>query len=177
MLFLCLFLLFTRWWQIFCFCIFINSEFFYFLFLGSGLWFVDCFVVSLFAMTKGQRVVFTNSSLREFVELVAISLFLACHCENRRFVAISVWQPPHLAHTVIARTEGSWQSRYGNHYTQPALSLRGLKKSMAISLFLACHCENRRFVAISLWQPLHPTRTVIARTEGSWQSRYGNHHS
>ena len=30
-------------------------------------------------------------------------------------VAISVWQPPHPTHTVIARTEGSWQSQYGDN--------------------------------------------------------------
>ena len=79
-----------RWFLfLFCFCI-------------NFLWFVDChsfYEVSQWRM--GQGVVFTNSSLRELL---------------LQLVAISVWQKPHLAHTVIARTEGSWQSWYDNHH-------------------------------------------------------------
>ena len=74
--------------------IIINSwNSFYFLFLYWLLVVVDCFVVSLLAMTKKEP------SLRELIlQFVAISLFLACHCES---------QHPHTVIARVRRTRGN----------------------------------------------------------------------
>ena len=58
------------------------------------------------------------------------------------------------------------------------LSLRGFEKAMAISGWQplhttkTSHCKGQRPVVISVWQQPYSTPTVIARTEGSWQSQY-----
>ena len=78
----------------------------------------------------------TLSSLREFVELVAISFILVLslrrppyphsHCKSQPTLVIAkakgLWQSRYgNNHTqsisVIARTEGSWQSWHSNNYT------------------------------------------------------------
>ena len=61
------------------------------------------------------NLVILGLSLRGFEKAVAISLFLACYCEALK-------KP--------------WQSQYGEHCAQSN----------------ACHCENRRFVAILVWE-------------------------
>ena len=112
--------------------LFIHGILFLFCFCINFLWFMDCFVVSLLAMTKngdegllfysqwqmGQRVVFTNSSLRGL----------------EKPVAISVWQPPYSTHTIIARITFAIRGNFGMEYYDSQ------------------------------------TKLVIARTEGSWQS-------
>ena len=141
----------------------------------GGEWgFMDCFVVSLLAMT-----VYTNSSLREFVELVAISFILGLSLQGfEKAVAISVWQTLRP----IKRLSLREPKVRGN------LGMRDNYSFMEFFLFFVfvltfCSCGLLRFArndeggewefmdcfVVSLLA-MTKKRTVIAKAEGLWQS-------
>ena len=122
-----------------------NSEFFFFFAFAFT---TNDLQIALFCLQwrRGQRVMISFSFLWMNKIMVVCRLLRRFTPRNDKE---SKRQHPH---TIIARVAFAI---HGN-FVILGSSLRGFEKA----------------VAISVWQPPRPTHTVIARTEGSWQSHY-----
>ena len=119
---------------------------FFFLFYESinYWWFMDCFVISLLAMTKGQMVVNSFS----FCFLVRGSVVMDC------FASLAMTKK----RTVIARV---------------AFATRGNLVMIITTLNPHRHCEALKNPWQSQYSNYYTQQTiVIAKAEGLWQSRY-----
>ena len=74
-----------------------GSDFFFFSVFGSN--FLVYGLLRCFAPRNDKK---ENYHCETLYKEWQSRLFLTCHCENRRCMAISGWQPPHTTHTIIA---------------------------------------------------------------------------